>query len=64
MKYYFISFMYGASEKELVNGITNEHPIEWQIECDRLYPGQYRLISWNEITKAEFEKYYEHLEVK
>jgi hypothetical protein len=63
MKYYFVSFAYGASEKQMENGIVDIHPIDWQIQCDKQYPGQYTILSWNEITKEQFERYYKHLEV-
>jgi len=55
MKYYFISFIYGASEKTLENNVINEHPLEWQKSANKSYPGQYILKDWKEITKEEYE---------
>lgn len=57
MKYYFISYMYGASEKKLENMVTDQHPLEWQKRVNDRYPGQYKLQSWQEITKEEYETY-------
>lgn len=56
VKYYFVSFMYGASEKQASNAVLHCHPIDWQIECEKVYPGQYVLMSWQEITKDEYDK--------
>lgn len=57
MKYYFISFMYGASEKTLENTAIDEHPLEWQKYVNKSYPGQYKLMDWKEITREECEVY-------
>ena len=55
--YYFISFMYGASEKRLSNTVIKERPLQWQKDADKRYPGQYVLKTWKEITKKEYEEY-------
>jgi len=57
--YYFISFMYGASEKTLENAVIDEHPLEWQKYSNKSYPGQYKLKDWEEISKEEYQKHKE-----
>jgi hypothetical protein len=57
MCYYFIIFMYGASEKTIQNDVTDEHPFEWEKSSNKLYPKQYKLIDWREISKEEYETY-------
>lgn len=57
MKYYFISFMYGASEKKLENAVIDHHPFEWQRYSNKSYRGQYILINWKEITMEEYQEY-------
>jgi hypothetical protein len=56
VKYYFVSFMYGASEKIPSNAVLHTHPIDWQMHCSKSYPGQYVLLHWQEITKEEYDK--------
>lgn len=53
-KYYFITFMYGASEKTLQNMTIERHPLEWQKSCNKFYPGQYVLTDWKEISELEY----------
>lgn len=55
-EYYFVVFMYGASEKELKNGVINRHPLQWQKECNASYPGQYILKDWKQITREHYEE--------
>jgi len=55
-KYYFITFMYGASEKTLENKVIDEHPLEWEKYANKSYPGQYKLKDWKEISKEEYFK--------
>lgn len=58
-RYYFISFMYGESEKTLCNDVINENPSEWQKYANKSHPGQYVLTDWREITKAEYDAFRE-----
>lgn len=58
-KYYFITFMYGASQKTLENDVIIDHPSKWQKEANKSYPGQYVLKDWKEITKEEYDKFRE-----
>ncbi|MER2061454.1 MAG: hypothetical protein ABS894_00835 [Aerococcus urinaeequi] len=55
--YYFVSYMYGSSQKTHENGLIEEHPLHWQATCEKNYPGQYVLKGWKEITKKEYETY-------
>lgn len=54
---YFITFMYGASEKTLENRVIAVHPLVWQKEVNKQYPGQYVLKDWKKITRTEYESY-------
>lgn len=56
-KYYFITFLYGASDKTFQNNVIDEHPLEWQKYTNKSYPTQYVLQSWREITKNEYEMF-------
>ena len=56
VKYYFVSFMYGASKKIPSNAVLHCHPIDWQIRCEKSHPGQYVLMHWQEITKEEYDR--------
>jgi len=56
-KYYFITFMYGASEKTLENMVIDEHPLEWQKYANKSHRGQYILKDWKEITEEEYKKF-------
>lgn len=60
--FYFISFMYGASEKVMCNTVTNVHPLTWQVDANKSYPGQYVLVSWQQISEEEFILYSEAFE--
>lgn len=57
-KYYFVSFVYGASEKKFYNGLLNIHPLEWQADANDSYPDQYVLMHWQEISREEFDTFY------
>lgn len=61
MEYYFISFMYGASDKRPENSVTDEHPLAWQKRVNKRYPGQYKLTSWKEISAEEYEEYKDYI---
>lgn len=63
MKYYFIRFMYGASEKLSYNDAIDHHPFEWQKHGNKSYPGQYILKDWKEISKEEYEAFKDSKEV-
>jgi hypothetical protein len=54
---YFISFMYGASEKTLTNDVIEENPLKWQRRVEKSHPGQYVLKDWKEISKEEYKEY-------
>ena len=56
-KYYFVHFMYGASEKSHYNTVTKTHNLQLQIECDKSYPGQYVITNWVEIDVLTYDKY-------
>jgi hypothetical protein len=57
MGYYFISFMYGASEKVLQNDVIKESPLEWQKYANKMHSGQYVLKNWKEISREEYESF-------
>lgn len=56
-KYYFISFMYGASEKIVENRVIDESPFDWQKRVNKTYPGQYILMNWIETNKEVYNNY-------
>lgn len=62
----------GASTGSYVvecQAITDIHPIQWQIDCNEEYDKErvrsdghvvreeYMVVSWQELTKLEYEKY-------
>jgi hypothetical protein len=53
--YYFVSFMYGASEKVIQNDVIDEHPLTWQRYANKMHPNQYVLISWHEVGKQDYD---------
>lgn len=57
MKFYFITFMYGASEKTVSHTVISEHPFDWQKGANRSYPGQYVLLNWKVISEEEYLSY-------
>jgi hypothetical protein len=63
-KYYFVTIFYGGSVRNIANGVIEEHPMDWQIRVNELYPSQYVLTDWKEITKEEYNKYPGQVEVK
>lgn len=60
-KYYFISFMYGASEKRECNSLIDRHPLLWQRVCNEIYPGQYVLTNWKEVSEKDYVIFKEHM---
>ena len=56
-RYYLINYLYGEKAKEERNQAIEEHPLSWQKEANRWYPGRYVLKDWKEISKEEFEKF-------
>ncbi len=54
--YYFILYLSGTFEQVTGNGVTDEHPLDWQMRVNREYPGQYVLLNWKEITIEEYNK--------
>jgi hypothetical protein len=54
-------------------GVIDVHPIEFQLDCNKKYGDihethagytgreEYKVISWNKLTKAEYNKYKGHV---
>ncbi|MCK5612021.1 hypothetical protein KAR91_59675 [Candidatus Pacearchaeota archaeon] len=50
---------HGRTEQRIIGCITNKHPVQTIIDVNskEINAGNYALISWNELTKEEFELY-------
>lgn len=54
---WFISYMYGYGGQQPSNTITEEHPLDWMIRTDDMYPGQYVLMNWIKLSDEEVIAY-------
>ena len=56
-KYYFISYLWSDLSNNFYCEAIDIHPMEWFERVNRSVwpPAKYKLISWNEITKEQFD---------
>lgn len=58
MKYYFISFSYEKDRSlHTAHTLINCHPLAWQRMANEEFTDESRIISWQEITKEEYDEY-------
>ena len=65
-KYYFIVYHFTRWNTDgwpsVCQGMTQKHPIQWQIETNEKYDdGNYLIVFWSEISKEIYEIYNEQI---
>ena len=61
-KYYYMSIAWTPKHKTnhiIIGKVTNKHPLHAMIDVNTkiIDDGEYVLITWNDLTKDEFNKY-------
>lgn len=54
MSYFYITFLYGASEKQIHSSAISVHPLKWINDVENQYPGQYVLMTWKKVSEQEY----------